>query len=208
MNSPLPDSLRLFVAIRLPDEVREQVRKAQRELQRDLRASQVRWTMAEQWHLTLKFLGDVPASHLEPLVRALQDQTRGFGPLTLQAGQLGAFPGPQSPRVLWIGVADADGRLPQLHLAVEAAVRSLSAEPAEADFRGHITLGRVKRWSRTDDAALRAATTAAGSQRCGKWIAEAAELIRSELQSAGAKYTGLATIPLGTGSAVDSVERS
>lgn len=198
MNSSPPESFRVFVAIRLPEAIRELVRDLQSDLQRALKASQIRWTSAEQWHLTLKFLGEVPATQIESLTQFLQQQAGGFGSLALQAGKLGVFPKVQSPRVLWIGVEDSTGRLPQLHALIEKAARGFSAEPDEEHYRGHITLGRVKSWNRLDAPALHSAMKT-GCERTEKWAADAAEVMRSELLLSGAQYVSLAQIPLGSG---------
>ena len=55
------ERLRLFVAIAIPERMRNEMIAVQREL-KPLALGDVRWTKAEQLHLTLKFLGNVPAS--------------------------------------------------------------------------------------------------------------------------------------------------
>ena len=66
------EKLRLFVAIAIPDPVREEIIRVQRELQPLAPRDAVRWTKPEQFHLTLRFLGDVSADR----VAALKESVR------------------------------------------------------------------------------------------------------------------------------------
>ena len=59
------ERLRLFVAIAIPDAVRDEMAAVQREL-KPLALGDVRWTHAEQLHLTLRFLGNVRPSRSNP----------------------------------------------------------------------------------------------------------------------------------------------
>ena len=59
------DHFRLFVAITLPSEVKSRIQEAQGELRRDLPEKGVSWSRPEQFHLTLRFLGNVDAARFE-----------------------------------------------------------------------------------------------------------------------------------------------
>ena len=58
------EKLRLFVAIPMPETVRNEITGIQQELQRLVSRDAVRWTKPEQFHLTLRFLGDVPVERV------------------------------------------------------------------------------------------------------------------------------------------------
>ena len=71
------ERLRLFVAIDLPEDVRESLGRLQSDLRRhDLPG--LRWTRPEGVHLTLKFLGETPASSLAAIEGALARAVRGM----------------------------------------------------------------------------------------------------------------------------------
>src|ERR1035441_92991 len=59
----MPDSaqFRLFVAVTVPEGVKANMQKTQAELRRVVPQCSVRWARREQFHLTLRFLGDVEA---------------------------------------------------------------------------------------------------------------------------------------------------
>ena len=201
------ESCRLFVAISLPEEVKAGIEKAQAELRRALPEECVRWTKREQFHLTLKFMGNVPADRIESLLFAVQRVCHAFPALRLRAERIGAFPNVKSPRVIWAGMHDREGFLPKLQPVVDAAVKEFTAETAEGEFTGHVTLGRARGLKCPQ--AQTFATLAAGmaERDFGEWIAGKVEIIRSELSPGGARYTTLAAIPLDGGAAPGDVRR-
>ncbi len=127
--------MRLFVAIELPDQVRAKLAGLRTEL------SGARWIPAEQLHLTLAFLGEVPAAMLEPLCSALARVQQA--PFELSFDRLGCFPSHHNPRVLWIGFEQQPALL-QLAEQINRAVTSCGLPLEERPFNAHITLARLK----------------------------------------------------------------
>jgi 2'-5' RNA ligase len=187
---------RLFVAISLPDAVTDEVEKAQRQLRDAFPGKLVRWTKREQFHLTLKFLGDVPESRVPELVSSLRESCMPFSELPLRAERIGFFPDARFPRVMWVGVHDENNVLSQLQSAIEDAVKGFTAERPEKRFTGHVTLGRIPNIQRRETEALAKLTSGMSGQFFGQWVTDKVELIRSELSSSGSRYTTLADIPL------------
>ncbi len=199
MNSEESENLRLFVAVTVPEGVKDAVMKAQDALRRVTPEGHVRWTRRDQLHLTLRFLGDVDAGRVSALTEALQRCCQEFAPLRLHAEGIGFFPDARRPRVLWVGVQDAQDQLRRLQGAVQAATAPFTAEKPEQHFAGHVTLGRIKGLGRADADALAAAAEQAAQRPFGQWVATEIEIIQSELSPKGAQYTTLAELGL-TGS--------
>ena len=105
---------RLFVAIELPERVRERLALLRQPL------PGARWAEAENLHITLRFAGDVD-NHVA-------DEIAGFlaeidaDPFELQISDLGTF-GTREPRSLWAGVLPSEP-LAMLQRATERACRS------------------------------------------------------------------------------------
>lgn len=183
------ETWRLFVALSLPEAVKAELRQAQTVLRQGLPERGVRWTTPDQFHLTLKFLGNVEAARVAALGQALEAVGRQFGPLSLRAEGIGFFPGARSPRVVWAGVRDAREDLPRLQQAVEEAVGEFTAEKPESKFSGHVTLGRVKQLGRREVERLVELASPFSAKPFGEWAAQELELIRSQLTPAGSKYS-------------------
>ena len=188
---------RLFVAIKVPEKVRENMLRVQREWQTLVPRGVVRWTKPEQFHLTLRFLGDVPSDQVVGLQESLRTACSGTPPLHLQAHGVGFFPNARSPRVIWVGIDDDEDRLAAFQKKIQSAVQTYMAEQGENQFAGHITLGRFKQFSRHGISQLVNHAESMKSRSFGEWTSRETELIRSELLPAGARYTSLAACQLG-----------
>jgi 2'-5' RNA ligase len=190
---------RLFIAIPVPEFVKTEMENAQAELRAAIPSDCVRWTRREQFHLTLKFLGDVDSRAVDELIMGLKETCKGRGPIPLQAGRIGCFPDLRHPRVIWAWVHDAKEQLVDLQRVIETVAGKFTGEKSEENFTGHVTLGRTKGIKREQAESLTRVVHSMTNRFFGEWTANTAELIRSELNSGGSRYTTLATIPLSAG---------
>lgn len=130
--------MRLFVAIDLPQRVKDQLGA----LKTDIPGA--RWVKPAQMHLTLRFIGDqVMEAHFQQIKTALATIEAEAFTLTLQG--VGRFPPSpkKAARVLWVGIS-AQPRLDVLYQKVETAVRRIGFPEDDHDFNPHITLARVQ----------------------------------------------------------------
>lgn len=129
------DSLRLFVAVDLPEEVRQ----ALRHLQEGVPGA--RWAPNGQLHLTLRFLGEADRARYERFAAELAAVRCPAFPLAVRG--VGRFPRSGEPHILWAGCADT-GVLTRLQGQVAKALAGVGLAPEERPFSAHITLGRLK----------------------------------------------------------------
>ena len=195
IENPAP-FLRLFIALAIPTDVRKEMARAQSQLQRHAPQGAFRWTRPEQFHVTLKYLGDVPLEQVGPLEKAVSAVCAAFPPLPLAAHGIGFFPGAHKPRVIWAGAEDNTGRLAELHRQMEAAVRVFAPDERTERFTGHITLGRFKPGYRGSINQVLERATVLQDRHFGDWCASEVEIVRSELTSQGARHTPLCRCPL------------
>jgi len=196
-NDSLASHLRLFVAISIPEPVRDEIIRVQQELQPLVPRKVARWARPDQFHLTLRFLGDVPVTGLEQLKELVNAVCRSARPLQLRAEGVGFFPNPHSPRVVWVGMDDQTGLLVDLQKRIEIAVRPFAGKSGAEIFAGHVTLGRLKNLKSADARKLAALAQTVKDRSFGEWTADEVEIIRSELSPAGARHTTLAAFRLG-----------
>lgn len=188
-------SIRAFVAINLPVEVRANLAELQRELKSAMLGDGVRWTKPEQIHLTLKFLGDIAADSLEDLKSAIQRACKGITPFSLHAESLGVFPDSQKPRVIWTDVnGDAD-ILRRLQEQIERETGKWR-ETEQRTFQPHLTLARVRILKPDEAAVLREKIRVHTATQLGSWNVTKIDLMQSKLTGAGAEHSRLAEFPL------------
>jgi 2'-5' RNA ligase len=135
-------TLRLFVALEIDDAIHQHLAAAQRQL-----ASQVdgvRWTKPEQIHLTLKFLGEAPESHLPEISQAAQQIAEGSSIFDFAVRHVGCFPPKGAVRIIWAGVEEPSGALAACQSACESTFERLGFARESRQFNPHLTIGRVK----------------------------------------------------------------
>src|SRR5688572_8314332 len=110
MDSKSP-ALRLFISIHVPDAVRKKLRAIQRQFENSMPDDAVCWTAFEQLHLTLEFLGGVPAAEIAQLEQALRKVAGVHQSFRLAAESIGAFSSVRNPRVIWAGITGDIDRL-------------------------------------------------------------------------------------------------
>jgi 2'-5' RNA ligase len=150
----------------------------------------VAWTVPENLHVTLKFLGPIEVTQralVATVVARLAAEIPAFD-ITLRG--LGAFPSLTRPRVIWGGVDAGANRLTALADAVERALVQVGFA-AEGRFVPHVTLGRVRQPRR--DPALSEALALAATRDFGAVHVDRVALMRSALSPKGARYAELAT---------------
>jgi 2'-5' RNA ligase len=132
--------MRTFVAIDIPDEIRQRIADFMEALQRF--APDVRWVSPASLHITLKFIGEVAPERLPEITAALRKIKSG--PFDVSFRETGFFPNARAPRVFWIGVA-AGERLQRVAHDVDEALVALPALKLERErepYHPHLTLAR------------------------------------------------------------------
>lgn len=188
--------LRLFIAVAVPPEVRKEIARAQGRLKRNTPPGVVRWTQPDQFHITLKFLGDVPAEQVAALEKSVAPICAASPALALSARGIGFFPNANKPRVIWAGASDGKGQLIELHRQIDEALRWLAPAERPEKFTGHITLGRFKPGHHTAISKLMELADDFHDMHFGEWRADEVEIVRSELTSSGATHAAIALLPL------------
>jgi 2'-5' RNA ligase len=130
--------MRLFVALDIPQDIRERIAQFQHGLQS--LAPDVRWVGTETFHVTLKFIGEVPHEHLDGYKKALADVRSQRFPVSFR--EYGFFPTARSARVFWVGI-EAPEDLQQLATSVDHATHRMGIAREERELKPHLTLARA-----------------------------------------------------------------
>jgi RNA 2',3'-cyclic 3'-phosphodiesterase len=184
--------MRLFVALEIPPDVRDNL-AAQVEELRELSAKMAdkrpRWVRPEKLHVTLKFIGEASPAKLEGIRGALS-AIRSDAPVNLKFRGLGFFPSEHHPGVLWAGL-DASANLPSLAEDIDGALETQGIARERRPFTPHLTLARFEPPGLHEK--LRAAIRRNDAREFGSFQAREFHLIESKLKPSGAEYTTLAS---------------
>jgi RNA 2',3'-cyclic 3'-phosphodiesterase len=188
---------RAFIALALGEQSRKAV-AAQINRLRPL-SKAVTWTPPANLHLTLRFLGDQSDEQLSEVLLALQEAADGVSGFTMGLRGLGAFPGLEHPRTIWVGVSAGAPEVRELQARVSEALARRGTPADSRAWQAHVTIGRVpvqKRWRREGMADIRSGLIRGGATTFGSTHVTSIEVMRSDLRPAGARYTPIASVPL------------
>jgi 2'-5' RNA ligase len=187
-------SIRSFIAIELPTDIRDCLELIINRLKPS--AGDVRWVKADAIHLTLKFLGEVEEGRIPDIAACIEHCVQGIPPFTLALRGLGAFPGDNSPQVIWIAAADETGILAGMQRSLEEGLARVGFTKENRPFSPHLTLGRLK--SPRGKEAVRRGLAELKHTDCGSFTADSVSLIKSDLTPGGPVYTVLQSFSLHT----------
>jgi len=185
------DVIRSFVCIEIPQSIKERIGELQNELRNT--GVSVSWTKPSNVHLTLKFLGGVPALRIEPVSKAVERAASAISPFEIEVAGTGCFPSVRSARVLWVGLSNVPDAMKQLYSNIESELEREGFAREKRKFSPHLTIGRIR--VPGTGAAVAEQLVAQGFEP-ERFTAAEVIVMRSDLKPTGAIYTPQATIKL------------
>lgn len=194
--------IRTFLAVELDEPLRRQLMHVQQDLKtlveqqssKDLRIS---WTKPASIHLTIKFLGDMAESLVDPLRQGIERAIGSCQALSIPLDRLGAFPYLQQPRLLWIGPPSSWAqskeaqRMTEWHRAIEVCSASFGFVSEGKPLSPHVTVARIKGGERTMGRILATQDLLHRPLALGTLSVESVVLMQSDLRAGGSVYTPL-----------------
>jgi len=133
--------LRAFIAVDIEGELSEKLARLAESLKST--GADVKLVEKENFHITIRFLGNVPEESIDVIEKIMRDAVREVKPHKLKLRGVGAFPSPERPRVVWVGV-EGDEELRKIFERIERELRRLGFKPETKGFTAHVTLARVR----------------------------------------------------------------
>lgn len=170
--------MRLFVAIRIPDDVKKGLKKASAPLEG---IPGVRMMPLENLHLTLKFIGEVEGEKEKGMGDALAGVK--FSPFSVELFGAGAYPSINMPRAIWVGGKSTGAE--ELAGKIDDALLPLGV--GKEKFSVHLTVARAN--GRVDLSEFLKTGNA------GAFEVRSFALMKSTLAAGGAVYECLREFP-------------
>jgi len=190
------EQVRSFIAIELPDELKEALTQMQAQLRLGQPIS-VKWVDPYSIHLTLKFLGNIAVGRISEITQAMEEAAQGMSPFHLEVKGLGVFPNLKRVQVAWVGLGGELDKVSQLQQRIESNLMPLGFTAESRAFTPHLTLARLRDRVLPDE-----------RERFGQLIAntrfeaihtirvDSINLMRSQLTREGAIYSQLSSVAL------------
>lgn len=134
--------MRTFIAVEVPDAVKNQVAELENRLKGT--GTDIKWVEPGNIHITLKFLGNVEMDRLAVIREGLGEALDSIRPFALRLGRVGAFPDMNRPRVFWVSVTEGRDELTAMQQGIETELHARGFVREERPFSPHLTIGRVR----------------------------------------------------------------
>lgn len=190
--------LRVFLAVPLPAAVRMAVRALVEGVTSDpgiAAAGRLRWVVGDNLHLTLRFLGSTPPGRVAAVAAAAERAAAVRKPFVVRLAGAGGFPSSARPRVVWLRTVEGAKDLEELAVGLDGELDAAGWPPDTRPFRAHLTIGRADGVPGAGRAVE--ALAAAAESLDAAWLVDRVVVYRSELGRGPARYTPLASAPLG-----------
>jgi len=184
--------MRLFIAVTVPDDIKEQIVA----LQSDLRSARadIKWVEKDNFHVTLKFLGETAEEKLDGIVSALSSALADIKPFALSFAGVGAFPGVRAPRVVWLGINEGKEQLKEAAQRIDETLSKLGFAKEIREFSSHATLGRLR--SAKNRGILAEKIQKYGEAAFGPFTVDHIDVMQSFLSPSGPRYQCLKSISI------------
>lgn len=190
--------MRLFFALEIPESIKEEMARIQADLAEVVPSGMIRWVKPDRAHFTLRFVGERPRSQVGAIIQAAQSVDFPRGPVSLTVSGLGCFPSCSRPRVIWLGVEDAQRALANLADGLDRALEPVGIPSEKRPFTPHLTLGRVNRKRGSPrKSSLGDSLGDFEVDTVGDFLAREMSLFQSQLRPSGPVYSVVHTFPFG-----------
>ena len=190
------NEIRAFIAVLLPDEVKQSLSALQDRLRSGSSVS-AKWVDPGNIHLTLKFLGNISPGLVGRITSAMETAAREIKPLNIQVKGLGAFPNANRVNIVWVGLVGDIERLALLQKRIDAQLSPLGFKSENRPFTPHLTIARIRDHASSEE-----------RRQLGRLIAETAfdtllpvditsvYLMKSQLTREGPIYSSILSVNL------------
>ena len=177
----MSELIRAFIAVKLPEDIADSLE----DFLDDIRPlSKIHWVKREQFHITLKFLGELEPEVIDDVIDSLSPM-KHFEPFRIELSTIGAFPNMKNANVLWLGCSRGAKELAGLSRRInDTLFNEVELERDTRKFRAHLTLARLKGEYVSENV-----INQLGTFPLMNWTCDELVLMRSTLTPKGPIYT-------------------
>ena len=136
---------RYFIALNLPPETKTVFKDIQDGLKQQNSEVKITWVDPHLGHINMDFLGDLSKNELNILKQNLKALQGKYAPISLVLTGVGAFPGIENPRILFLGIKHVgENNLIKIYSDIGNILKKQNLHIEDRPFIAHTTLGRVK----------------------------------------------------------------
>lgn len=133
--------MRAFIALDFSNELKKELHKVQKNVKKD--SCKGSWVNYKNFHITLKFLGDIEENKIDSIENAIKAATLNTTPISILLDRLGYFNFRNDQyNVIWIGIKGEIIKINTINDIIEEEMQHIGFPSEKRKFAPHITLGR------------------------------------------------------------------
>ena len=183
------EKIRTFIAYKVSEQAREELIGVQGKLKKYNKKAHVGWSSSRGFHVTVEFLGEIEPHVVEQVKEILHEIANSFHGFSFWLDRLDGFPNKARPRVITMRVEEEKRTSHALHEELIQKLREIGLGKDDHPWKAHITIGRNRGEARIDGLETIEFEKVV-------WKVDSVELIKSDLQSGGPRYTVLESYSL------------
>jgi 2'-5' RNA ligase len=132
--------MRTFIGIDFDSAIKKDISDIQSIVK--LNSQKGRFKYIKNFHLTLKFLGEIESSKVAEIGRALRTVSTKHKPFSMKIDTMGVFNGRGSIHTLWLGLGGEVDKLMSLHSDIEKCLSEIGIARDNKAYTPHITIAQ------------------------------------------------------------------
>lgn len=133
--------MRFFIALEIPDNCLESLKKVQSDLQQIV--PDIILTNSEKLHLTIAFIGEQPETMTDGFTEVIKEAIAGIPPFPIIPAYIDAFPNLHHPHTFWVGVKGDIDKLYVLRERIKDGLAKLGLDTDDRRYIPHIAVGKI-----------------------------------------------------------------
>ena len=134
--------MRTFIGMKLDDHTREKIGAALKPFKKI--ATPIKWVKPKNWHLTIKFIGEVNEEKKERIIESMKATPFAVQPFEIVISGFGKFGQGNDLNIFWAGIL-ANETLQKIYFQIEDALEKIHVKRESREFKPHLTLGRNRK---------------------------------------------------------------
>jgi 2'-5' RNA ligase len=134
--------MRTFIGIKLDAGTREKIASALKPFKKI--TTPIKWVKSENWHLTMKFIGEVNDEKKDRIIRTMKEIPIPVQPFEIAVSGFGKFGRGDDLNIFWAGIEENE-TLKKIYLQIEDALEKIQVKREAREFRPHLTIGRNRK---------------------------------------------------------------
>ncbi len=159
------------------------------------RSNAYNWSKPENLHVAVNFVGEIVDREVPEFCQTVKKFVQPFKPFELSLCGVKAFPSNEQPRTIYTAVDEGTEALVHMNRELTKMIQDWGFNKDKNQFVPHVTLGRLRRGQRPDDA-IGESLHRLRNHDSGFCNVDAVVVNSSYMDTTGPTYTPMATIKL------------